>query len=96
MNSNNCILVLTALSVERDAVTSHMTNVELEKHPEVGTDYHRGIFTSPSGNINVVVGRTDQTNINAALETERALQYYKPSHAFYVGVAGGFKRRKSG
>ena len=88
--------MLTALSVERDAVIAHLTDVTLEKHPEVGTDYHRGIFASPLGTINVVVGRTDQTNINAALETERALQYYKPTHAFYVGVAGGLKDVKVG
>ncbi len=93
---NNNILVLTALSVERDAVISHLTDVKVEKHPEVGTDYHRGVFVSPSGKIDVIVGRTDQTNINAALETERALQHYKPTHAFYVGVAGGLKDVKVG
>ena len=96
MQSNNCILVLTALSIERDAVISHLIDVKLEKHPEVGTDYHRGFFATPSGDINVVVGRTDQTNTNAAMETERALQYYNPSHAFFVGVAGGLKGVKVG
>jgi len=96
MKANNCILVLTALPVERDAVNKHLTGTKLEKHPEVGTDYHRGIFATPSGNIDVVVGRTGQTNINAALETERALEYYSPSHAFYVGVAGGLKDVKVG
>lgn len=96
MQSKNCILVLTALSIERDAIIKHLTDVKLEKHSEVGTDYHRGFFATPSSNIDVVVGRTDQTNINAALETERALQYYKPSHAFYVGVAGGLKDVKVG
>lgn len=96
MKNSNCIIVLTALSVERDAVISHLTDVKLEKHPEVYTDYQRGFYASPSGNIDVVVGRTDQTNINAALETERGLQNYKPSHAFYVGVAGGLKDVKVG
>ncbi len=96
MQSSNCIIVLTALSVERDAVIRHLADVNLEKHPEVGTNYHRGFFTSPAGKIDVVVGRTDQTNINAAVETERALQCYKPSHAFYVGVAGGLKDVKVG
>jgi len=96
MKNSNCILVLTALSIERDAVISHLGDVKLEKHPEVGTDYRRGFYASPSGSIDVVVGRTDQTNINAALETERSLQYYKPSHAFYVGVAGGLKDVKVG
>lgn len=88
--------MLTALPVERDAVISHITDVKLERHPEVGTDYHRGILTSPLGIFDVVVGRTDQTNINAAMETERALQYYKPSHIFYVGIAGGLKDVKVG
>jgi len=96
MRSNNCILVLTALSIERDAVSSHLTDIKIEKHPEVGTDYHCGFFATPSGNIKVIVGRTDQTNVNSALETERALQYYKPSHALYVGVAGGLKDVKVG
>jgi nucleoside phosphorylase len=39
----------------------------------------------------VIVGRTDQTNVNAALETERALALYTPSHAFFAGIAGGLK-----
>jgi nucleoside phosphorylase len=96
MQHNNSIIILSALSIERDAVIKHLTGVKLEMHPETGTDYHRGIFKRPSDNINVVVGRTDQTNINAAFETERALQYYKPSHAFYVGIAGGLKDVKVG
>ncbi len=96
MKNRNCILVLTALPIERDAVISHLVDVKLEKHTEVGTDYSRGLYACSYGNIDVVVGRTDQTNVNAAFETERALQYYKPSHAFYVGVAGGLKDVKVG
>ncbi|ATX80700.1 Nucleoside phosphorylase [Mariprofundus aestuarium] len=96
MNNNNCILVLTALPVERDAVIKHLTDAKVERHPDTGTDYHRGFASSTSGKIPVIVGRTDQTNINAAVETERALEYYKPSHAFYVGVAGGLKDVKVG
>ena len=96
MKNSNCILILTALPIERDAVISHLVDVKLEKHSEVGTDYSRGFYESPSGSIDVVVGRTDQTNINTAFETERALQYYKPSNAFYVGVAGGLKDVKVG
>jgi len=79
MKNNKCALVLTALAVERDAVIKHLTGIKLEKHTEVGTDYHHGIFASPSGNIDIIVGRTGQTNINAAFETERALESYHPS-----------------
>lgn len=96
MPSNNCVLALTALAVERDAVVRHLTDVRLEKHPEVGTNYQRGFYPCSSGNVDVVVGQTDQTNVNAASETERALQHFKPSHAFYVGVAGGLKDVKVG
>lgn len=96
MQNNDSIIILTAIAIERDAIIEHLTGVKLEIHPETGTDYHRGIFNRPSGNIDVVVGQTYQTNINAAFETERALQYYKPSHAFYVGVAGGLKDVKVG
>ena len=96
MQSNNCILVLTALSIERDAVIGYLSDVKIERHPDVGTDYNRGFFTTPSSNIKVIVGRTGQTNTNAALETERALQHFKPSHAFYVGIAGGLKDVKVG
>jgi nucleoside phosphorylase len=91
MKSNNLILVLTALTVERDAVLSYLKDVNIEKHPAVGTDYHRGIFSHSAWNIDIVVARTDQTNINAAMETERALELYNPSYAFFVGVAGGLK-----
>lgn len=87
----NLILVLTALQIEMDAVISHLIDIELENHQEVGTDYYHGLYSFSAGNIDVIVGRTNQTNINAAIETERALQHYKPSHAFYVGVAGGLK-----
>lgn len=96
MSNTNCILVLTALPVERDAVIKHLTDVKIEKHPEVGTDYHRGFYLFTSGKIDVIVARTGQTNTNAAIETERALQFYKPSHAFFVGVAGGLKDVKVG
>jgi len=96
MHNNNYILVLTALPIEMDAVINQLSDVELDTHLDVGTDYYRGIYTLPTGKIDVIVGRTDQTNINAAVETERALQYYKPSHAFYVGIAGGLKDVKVG
>ena len=96
MQKNNYILVLTALSIERDAVIDHLIGVKLEKHPHVSTDYHHGFFTTPSGNIDVIVCRTDQTNINAAMETERAIQFYKPTHVFFAGIAGGLKDVKIG
>lgn len=96
MANNKPVLVMTALTLERDAILEHLVDVKVEKHPDVGTDYSKGIFKSEKGPIDVVVGRTDQSNINAALETERAIQYYQPNYAFYIGVAGGIKDVKVG
>ncbi|MET3535773.1 5'-methylthioadenosine/S-adenosylhomocysteine nucleosidase family protein [Chryseobacterium limigenitum] len=86
------ILILTALEVERQAIEKHLTNIETENHPATGTDYKKGEYIKGDGTaVSVIVGRTDQTNVNASLETERALEYYKPAYIFFSGVAGGLK-----
>lgn len=92
----NTVLILTALEIERQAVLAHLENVQQELHPETGTDYNIGYYNSPTGKVKVVVGKTDQTNTNAGIETERALTHFLPSHAFFVGVAGGLKDVKVG
>lgn len=88
---NKPIVILTALEVEREAVEKHLSNTDVVKHPETKTDYTKGTYTNGIISYDVIVGRTDQTNVNAALETERALEHFKPSYVFYVGVAGGLK-----
>jgi nucleoside phosphorylase len=87
----NTILVLTALELERQAVLNHLEDIQQELHPTTRTDYRVGYFVSSTGKLRVIVGKTDQTNPNAGIETERALSLYNPSHAFFVGVAGGLK-----
>lgn len=88
---NKPIVVLTALEVEREAVLKHIDGRDLEKHSITKTDYIRGKYTSKGKTFDIVVGRTDQTNVNAAIETERALQHFNPEYVFFVGVAGGLK-----
>jgi adenosylhomocysteine nucleosidase len=91
------IIILTALQVEREAVLHHLTLSTTIYHPTTGTDYNKGYYLIPGkGQIEVIVGRTDQTNVNAALETERALAYFDPEYIFFVGVAGGLKDVKVG
>jgi len=92
----NTILILTALELERQAVLAHLENIQQEIHPRTGTDYSIGYYDTPTGRVKVVVGKTDQTNTNAGIETERALTLFSPSHAFFVGVAGGLKDVKVG
>lgn len=90
------ILILTALEVERIAVEYHLNNIKPIVHPETGTDYIKGTYQCKAGTFEVIVARTDQTNINAAIETERAIAHFNPEYAFFVGVAGGLKDVKVG
>ena len=85
------ILILTALEIERAAVEAHLSDTKIVQHPDTGTDYTIGVYGGTQNKFEIVVGRTDQTNVNAAMETERAIEFIKPTHIFYVGVAGGLK-----
>ncbi|WP_421841529.1 hypothetical protein [Marinobacter algicola] len=88
---NKPILILTALEVERLAIEQHLNNVEPVIHPATGTDYTKGTYRCNSGILEVIVARTDQTNLNAAIETERAITHFEPEYVFFAGVAGGLK-----
>lgn len=93
----NAVVILTALEVEREAIEKHLTSIESISHPITGTDYKKGKYLKADGNyLEVIVGRTDQTNVNAALETERALEFFNPEYIFFSGVAGGLKDVKVG
>jgi adenosylhomocysteine nucleosidase len=87
------VLILTALEQkERQIVLSHLQEHDVIKHPISGTDYYRGTYEK----FDVFIGRTDQTNVMAALETERAISFIKPEIIFFVGIAGGLKDVKIG
>ncbi|PKP48545.1 MAG: phosphorylase [Bacteroidetes bacterium HGW-Bacteroidetes-11] len=92
----NTIIILTALEVERIAVEQYLNNKKPIIHPETGTDYTKGTFQCNGETLEVIVARTDQTNVNAAIETERAIAYFDPAYAFFAGVAGGLKDVKVG
>jgi len=85
------ILILTALEVERLAIEQHLKGIEPVAHPETGTDYTKGNYQCNGETLEVIVARTDQTNVNAAIETERAITHFDPEYAFFAGVAGGLK-----
>lgn len=88
---NNPILILTALEVERLAIEQHLKKIEPVSHPETGTHYTKGTYRFNGGSLEVIVARTDQTNVNAAIETERAISHFEPEYVFFAGVAGGLK-----
>ncbi|MUG95967.1 hypothetical protein F7734_27895 [Scytonema sp. UIC 10036] len=86
-----CAVILTAIRVEYRAVRAYLSNLQRETHPD-GTIYERGNFSS-DGSISWQVGivETGAGNTDAAVETKRAIDYFKPNVVFFVGVAGGIK-----
>lgn len=87
----NTIVIQTALILEQEAVTNKLTNVSEYVHPVSKSIYNVGSYISNGNNLQIVVGRTNQTNINAAIETERVIQHFNPTYLFFLGVAGGLK-----
>lgn len=85
------IVIQTALSLEQEAVVSKLTNVISCEHSETKTQYKVGNYITNENKLQIVVGRTSQTNVNAAIETERVIHHFNPAFIFFVGVAGGLK-----
>lgn len=79
-------VILTALSLEYDAVRAHLVDLHEEVHPR-GTVYEVGTFEGWC----VVIAQTGAGNPEAAQEAERAISQYSPSVIMFVGVAGGVK-----
>ncbi len=87
----NTIVIQTALALEQMSVLSKLVNIREYKHPVTKTIYKVGDYISKGNKLRIVVGRTNQTNVNAGIETERIIQHFSPSYIFFVGVAGGLK-----
>jgi nucleoside phosphorylase len=84
-----CAVILTALSVEYQAVRAYLTNVREETHQ--GTVYKRGIFTAEERMWEIGLGQIGAGNPGAAFEIERAIAHFQPNVVLFVGVAGGLK-----
>lgn len=95
MITNSTALMLTALRIEDVAVRRHLTNLKEITHPK-GTIYSSGEFITSSRKWRVVVAEVGAGNEGAALEAERALNFFAPEVSFFVGVAGGIKDVKIG
>ncbi len=87
----NTIVIETALVLEQDAVVKKLVNVDDYTHPFTKSIYKIGYFNSKGNKLKVIVSRTNQTNVNAGIETERIIQHFRPTYLFFVGVAGGLK-----
>lgn len=83
-------VIATALMLERGAVREHLSDLREVRH-EQDSIYEVGIFTSEQETWEVAIVQTGQGNPRAAVEVERAVATFRPSHAFFIGVAGGLK-----
>jgi nucleoside phosphorylase len=84
-------IVLTALSVEYKAVRRHLHDTIEIVHP-FGTIYESGNFIGNKGtNWQVGLAEIGAGNPGAAAEAERAIAFFKPEVALFIGVAGGIK-----
>ncbi|MFI6489785.1 nucleosidase [Streptomyces sp. NPDC050564] len=83
------VAVLTALSLEYDAVLAHLTDVEKVTHPRYGTRARRGQL--PGTPWQVALVDMGEGTLTAATLTERVLSWLNPEAVLFVGVAGGLK-----
>lgn len=80
---------VTALPEEFSAVCAHL--FDRREHTEGGTIYEIGRFDCDGTHCTVAVVQTGMGNVLSAAATERVLNLFKPSFAFFVGIAGGLR-----
>lgn len=83
-------VVLTAQPEVFNEVCSYLTDAREEVHPE-DTIYETGIFRQSSTAWRIAVAEIGKGNNSAAMETERAINHFKPDVALFVGLGGGLK-----
>jgi len=86
---NRKALILTALRAEYLAVRAHLEDVE--EVTNKGTVYEKGHFTSNDKFWDILLVEIGAGNNTAAFEAERAIEYFQPEVALFVGVAGAIK-----
>lgn len=88
-------VILTAIPSEYVAVKKHIKSPIEKIHPK-GNVYEEGIFKGIFHDWTIGLAEVGAGNNTCALETERAINYFKPNVIIFVGVAGGIKDLKLG
>lgn len=84
------VLILTPVAVEYDALSSLVSSARSNKF-EGGANYEHFSFEGKYHRFSAVVREPGMRNIDMALATERAIQYFNPHIAILLGIAGGVK-----
>src|SRR5260370_42585957 len=84
------VIILTALPVEFRAVVAHLQETQEIVHPQ-GTIYRVGSFVGNHGPLRVAVAQIGMGGGSAAVETERAIHFFRPHLSLFVGIAGVLK-----
>ncbi|MEO1260628.1 MAG: hypothetical protein AAFZ15_17660 [Bacteroidota bacterium] len=83
------ILILTPISLEREAVLEHLEDVDIRQDgPMV---YWSGNFRGAQRSFDVFVSETGSRESAIALASEKAILKFRPSVVFLIGIAGGVK-----
>lgn len=84
------VVILTAIKEEYLAVRQHINEIVPAKQND--THYEAGIFKFNGKEIaKIIIRECGAKNTTSAIETERAIQYFKPNAMFFVGIAGSRK-----
>ncbi|MES2138112.1 MAG: hypothetical protein V4511_00285 [Bacteroidota bacterium] len=84
------VVILTAIKEEYLAVRLHINEIIPAKQND--THYEAGIFEFNGKEIaKIIIRECGAKNTTSAIETERAIQYFKPNAMFFVGIAGSRK-----
>lgn len=84
-----CVVILTALSVEFQAVSAHI--LHYKKDVRHRTVYWLGTFPCSGCLWKVCSVEIGPSNSIAAIKTTQAIQDFQPDVVLFVGVAGGLK-----
>src|SRR5258705_6383344 len=82
-------VILTAIPEEFRAVVAHLLNPAEVRH-EDGNIYEVGLFHGER-DWAVAIADVGVGNTECAIETERAIKFFKPNVVMFVGIAGGIK-----
>ena len=84
------VLILTPLPLEYDAVVKHLTGARNATIQDAAA-YEMGTFIGKHHRYSVAVREPGMKNVDMALATEKAIQYFKPQIVLLIGIAGGVK-----